>query len=278
MTFEQDYNKLLKYASDVIRDKKLRSDPADLVNEAYVRYINSGAIYNISTIRKYIIGDAFNELAHQMATVENEWEKAPKQTESFCRCCKQTKPISAFYLKNKNSILIPFSDCKECTSIKRKKYRSENITTMTEASAAWKKKNKNRAKLSKKLYWINNRPDHKPKKPKPVKVKPVKAAKVKLVKKKRKKLSAAQLRNRHNERMKIVMRNRRVRLGVKPKKKARPIKELWREAGKRYIEKQKELLTDVYIKSLLLRKYPKPTQQQIKKKRAELQIKRLLQS
>lgn len=59
------------------------------------------------------------------------------------------------------------------------------------------------------------------------------------------------------------VRKRRVK-----KSHARPIHELWREANRRYIEKQKEILSDVYIKSLL--KPERRTPYYIKKKRSQL--------
>jgi hypothetical protein len=57
----------------------------------------------------------------------------------------------------------------------------------------------------------------------------------------------------------------------KKQRSARPIRELWREANHRYITKQRQLLTDVYVKSLL--KPADRTPENIKNKRRQLKRK-----
>jgi hypothetical protein len=61
----------------------------------------------------------------------------------------------------------------------------------------------------------------------------------------------------------------------KEKRQPRPIHDLWKEANRRYMAKQKEELTDVYIRLLLSNKKHHPiTPEKIEAKRQELLMKR----
>lgn len=72
-----------------------------------------------------------------------------------------------------------------------------------------------------------------------------------------------------NKRWAAYMRSwREKKFGGKPKKTNTPIHELWRKANHKYIEKQREILSDVYVRSLL--KKDQRTPENIERKRQEL--------
>ncbi len=258
MSFETDYEDLIVFAQMVIGNKKLRVDPIDLVNDAYIKYSESGKDYLKSDILRLISSGSWKEFSHEIAHVSEEWMLSDKITSSYCKGCKEDKPIAGFYLKNDKSVLSPLGLCKECYIKKQKIFYNNNKELCLEMSRKWKAENKERIRLKKKEYHLKNRV-LKPRLKKPVKEKIIrepkikKEKKVKPVKIKRIPQTAEEKRIKWN----AYMAKRRRQAGIqtweeyrkfKPKQ---DIKGLWKKANKKYITKQRELLTDVYIKSLL---------------------------
>jgi len=276
MTFQEDYKKLIEFSLAQIRKKKLRLDPADLVNDAFLEYNESNIEYNISNIKKIIINFLYKEFKHKTSTVP-EWHKERKITNGHCKKCGDIKPISGFYQQMVNSALAPIAYCKDCYLQKQKENYNSNKAIWLERSSIWKSKNKERIKQKKKEYYLKNR-ILKPRIPKPKKIKEkkVKEKKVKqiILKPKRIKQTDEERRLKWN----AYVKERSRKFGTKPwsefieekKKNAKPIHELWRNANKKYSQKQKENLTDVYIKSLLTRKAKNPTKEMIDAKRQEI--------
>lgn len=205
MTFEQDYAKLLLFANNNAKAKKLRCTGLDLLTEAYIKLYDSKKQYSLKEFKNLIIKESFNEQDYQIANDNTEFKRTQILSSSYCISCDSHKPISAFTLSR---FLSPKSLCKKCY---RKKYKK---------AFARAKKN-----------WMNK--------------------------------------NREN--WNTYMRNRRA--PFLKNKKPKPIKQLWREANRRYQTKQKENLTDVYIKSLL---HNDKSPVAIANKRNELLQKRLL--
>lgn len=277
MTFEQDYDILINFAKDNIFRKKLRLDAADLVNDAFIKHSDSGRPYKLSDIKKLIIGKSFKELNHEMIHVSEFWKPHIKLTSSYCKKCGDEKPISGFYLYDNNTILAPFGLCKSCYIENQLEYYNANKQKCLDASREYKEKNKDKIKIKKQEYWIKNRVT-KEQKPKQIKFKKfkfrrrknllreIKPPKVKLTIEEKRLKWNAYMRSRttgkpRNEYLKDI------------KETARPIKELWKEATKRYQAKQRENLTDTYIKSLLKR-FGEITLEMIIEKRKQLQEKK----
>ena len=210
--FELYYKDLLAYAEKVVKQKDLMADPAELVNNAYLKFFDSGEDFDLVTVRKYIYHFHFEEITLKLRERAVGWRVSPSGNSVYskkqvritgdfvCTVCKEVKPANAFYLQRFKGFNYLLKQCKKC-NIKR--------------NVEWFRKNKDR--------W--------------------------------------------NE----YMRKRRP---AKGRPAAKPIHDLWKKANKIYIEKQKEMLTDVYVKSLLVHKIKNPTKEQIEEKRQELFAKR----
>lgn len=211
MNIQNDYSELLGYAGKAIHYKKLIDcDPAELVNNAFIAFFESGEEYFIQNIKKSIDKYAWQKAIEQKSTKEYIDDFAPKSKRSFhcynslertCKKCKEQKPSMCFRLMSIGQYKHSCNICKDC---------------MNKATVEWFKDNSKR--------WAD------------------------------------------------YMNQWREKKGKKKNKVARPIHELWNEANARYNQKQKELLTDVYIKKLLRGKEITP--QTIEAKRSELLAKR----
>lgn len=209
--FEQYYKELLAYAEKLVESKQLMADPKELVNEAYLKFFESGEQFDLIAVKKYINAFHYDEIALKMRDKAMGWRRtssgnfaySKKQVEIkgdfCCTICKEVKPVNAFSLKR----FYGFNYlCKQCKSCRNK------------MTVAWFRKNK--------------------------------------------------------EKWNAYMRSRHIPI----KKPAKPIHDLWKKANKKYQAKQKENLTDVYIKSIIRHKIKNPTPQQIEAKRQELFAKR----
>lgn len=188
MTFEQDYNKLIKYAEIFIRQKKLRIDAADLVNDAFIKHAESGREYFIGDIKSLIIGGSFKEQNHQQVNGNDFYKPITKLTSSYCKECKDDKPMSAFYLKDDNTILSPFGLCKECYIKKQLEHYYANKQLWLERSASYKEKNKQKIKIKKHEWYCKKvgyiAPIREKKAPKLILPKPIKFKQYKFKRKK----------------------------------------------------------------------------------------------
>lgn len=258
MTFEQDYINLLGFAKEQLKINRVgvNLSPVDLVHDAYLKIIDSGQPYSSVTIRSNIISLGYKEQNRQIAheKIDETKKYLVKETNQYCKSCKEVKPLLGFKMVMVGALTKPHHICRDCEKEKFKEYYNKNKARILRSSKVYKEKNKEKIKWYRIKYNLING------------IKP------------RIKLTDEERRIKHNARMKEVMKRRYHRLnGNKPKKEARPIKELWREANKRYQQKQKENLTDTYIKSILANKYKSTKdipQKAINKKRAELIDKR----
>lgn len=156
MTFEKDYNKLLNYASQTISNRRLRCEPEDLVNEAYIEFCGFSTEYNYDLVKKLIVALAYTELDYQRANVSGNF-KEEKVTSCTCKKCGDTKPVSGFYLRNYKSIITIFSLCKTCYNRKISDHYYCNKEKHLERSRIWKQKNAERIRLKKKQYWLKTK-------------------------------------------------------------------------------------------------------------------------
>lgn len=211
MKFEDDYSNLVTIAGVFCVKNQLSIQPEELVNEAYLRFFETGEEYSLPLVQKFIYSEGIREKnrprqirIRDVGNILRTDANVPKLADLNCRVCKEALPISLFKKHYKINGLPSY--CNICLSCNNKQ-RIE-----------WQKKNKE--------MW-----------------------------------------NEYMKKWRIVKRTE-----VK-KKKGRPIHELWNEANARYNAKQKELLTDVYIKKLL--RNVEKTPENIQAKREELLKKRL---
>ncbi len=121
MSFEKDHKELLRNAASFIKARKIRVEPSDLVNAAYIKYANSNEPYSLSLLNKFIKDEGFGELKYEMAhlpesAIENIGyaKSIIKKTSNFCRVCKEDKPNSAFSFTLNNGVPQLSNICKKC--------------------------------------------------------------------------------------------------------------------------------------------------------------------
>lgn len=255
MTFEQDYDKLLQFAKKIILEKGLRVAAGDLVNDAFIRFSEDKKPYLIGIIRSYISSGMFREMEHQYANYsEFTSKKLVKQTSRYCHCCKNDLPMCGFYTRTKKGLLTISSDCKSCTKKKAIERYNADKQKWLERSKEWKEANKERVRQKKQEYHRKNYIPRPPRK-KIITEKPIPSKRTRITDDERRKrrreyerkkhgysprkkaISAEEKRLRQNERMRL----RRTAKNIKPKRIARPIHELWKEANRRYYAKKKAM-------------------------------------
>jgi len=205
--FEQYYQDFIGFATSLIRKHDVLTTPEDVVNDAYILFVESGEEFSEKVVKNLIYKLVFDE--HKHHKTEYSFTSEPKTTESRpsgdkqCLCCHEVKNVNEFRVRSIGSRMFTTSICKKCIH----KYQNE-----------WFRSNK--------LKW--------------------------------------------NSYMKMW----REKKGLFKNKKAQPIHDLWKKANKIYQQKQKDNLTDVYIRGLLKsgKKDFSPTA--IEKKREELLLKR----
>ena len=264
MNFESDYNKLFAFAKGLVIKKRLRIDAADLVNDAFICFSNSKKDYSFEDIKKIIIRGAHEELNPEFLVVQDSWAYKQKITNSRCKKCGEEKPANGFYL---NKRFVPLYLCKECLIKKTLNYYNNNKQLCIKSVLIWQSQNKDLVKKYKIKYQLNNQKEVTPRIKKEKVVKAV-IQKIKKIKLGSEKIGRIKVLTKEEQRIKwnLYMKSRRLGKRIK----AKPITELWRKANKKYVQKQKENLTDVYIKSLLKNRKELITSQMILRKREQI--------
>lgn len=222
--FEQYYTELLDYAASIVFKKEIPVDPADLVNDAYIKFVESGCGFDFIQIKKYISSGGYNEFNHIRGKsnfgdkiVERYSEKGDK----VCAKCKELKPIGAFRAQKMNGWTYSRVTCLDCEREWGRLWKK-----------GWLSKENNRVKWNAYV--------------------------------------------RQWQKQRGIVKETREEYYKRIASLKKPIHELWKKANKKYQAKQKDNLTDQYIKHLLKcgRKDFSPAA--IEKKREELMAKRRL--
>lgn len=137
MSFDIDYNKLIEIAANVCKRHELDTDPAELVNEAYIKFADSGNDYRIDEIKKYISNSGWKEFNQKCAnkwqlsydenlipfiTNPNKRRKSRLATEypildyKTCNICGETLGSNSFYrfFDAKRQVVYGPGSCKKC--------------------------------------------------------------------------------------------------------------------------------------------------------------------
>lgn len=142
-TFEEFYDKLVRYARFEITNKGLNIDSEDLVNDTYIKIIESGLDFDLSTAKKLISGQSYKCREH--AKTETSFSSKPSSFKDLsgdkqCKCCNKVKHISEFPVWRKQAYVLAMPKCKECMKPvfarswrkTNKKYKEKNIDNITD--------------------------------------------------------------------------------------------------------------------------------------------------
>jgi hypothetical protein len=219
--FEVYYSELLQYAERVITAKKLQLDPADLVNQAYIDFIEQGIDFDLAECKKYISAGSLKEFYFNKTKTNLGDSTAKRQIkgDKCCTICNNAYPVGYFKVYKFAGHISISNYCKDCER-ERNNLWYRNWLSIPENRARWN-------------TYVNNR------------------------RRQRGQLS----REEYNKRRRA---------------KAKPIHELWKNANKKYQERQKENLTDVYIRGILKAGRKSFSPEAIIKKRDQLIEKRRL--
>lgn len=237
--FEFHYNNLIDYSQRLIWKNGLNSvDSSEIVSEAYIKFSESKKEFDINDFRLIISGIINAAKRKYSPIVDVNAQRKLHSTIEHIRCkkCNEIKPTNAFPCENRSGVIIVRHRCIEC--------RNEVLRQKRKINPA-------------KSYY----------KYKPVLVRKKTGRKRKhhyppgttLQQKKNKGFKIWVAKNR--ERWNAYMRERNKKNGgsgltrkeydKQRKEKAKPLRILQAEASKRYQQKQREILSDKYIRHLL---------------------------
>ncbi|MBK7883574.1 MAG: hypothetical protein IPJ81_07045 [Chitinophagaceae bacterium] len=155
MSFEKDYKNLLAYAGSVIKDKSLNIQAGDLINDAYIKFIENNNKYDKPNILKIIARLAFEQRESQVnfTHLDNKAEKNVIR-ENVCKCCKQLLPVTMFYMrKEKYGHFRMINQCNDCRNKKVKEYQEKNKQKLKENYISWFSKNKDIKRVNDRIYY-----------------------------------------------------------------------------------------------------------------------------
>lgn len=128
--FEQYYSEFIDFASRIVIAKELPIDPADLVNDAYLKFYESGEEFTVGKIKSFISSGSWKEVDEVRAknNLGRGFTKAvPKiQGDRTCTCCHEVKQVNEFHLKRFEGFTYLRSVCIKCVSKKNLKYLQEH--------------------------------------------------------------------------------------------------------------------------------------------------------
>lgn len=234
--FEQYYNELLDHTSKVIIAKKINAEKHEIVNDAYLKFVESGEVFDLGKVKKIISNISFDYVeekqrsqavgsrkvyANDMAANRSGYEdfswkvytyrRPRKNGHNACNKCHEVKQVNEFRLIKFNGYDYLSQICKTCEQKRHNEWVEKN-------REIWNK------------YMV--------------------------------------LRSRASGAINRIEYNKKMSLQKKS------IHELWKKANRKYQAKQKELLTDVYVRGILKASKKPFTPKAIAAKRKELFEKR----
>lgn len=140
--FSQQYNSLLAYAGAIIKNRGLTIDASDLVNDAYIKFVESGRQYNRDEIKRLIVIASDTQKVHQTIYKDST---APRKASGItgqlvCNKCKQPKQVNEFHTSFEKGVQRLRKVCKECIN-KQKKERGRRSYSPYVSTAASRKYN-----------------------------------------------------------------------------------------------------------------------------------------
>lgn len=141
--FEQSYNDLVRHAKHRVHELRLNVDGEDLVNDAYIKLIESGEQFDYTSIKRSINYIAFKYGEHEKT--ETSFSEKPSafvklEGEIQCKKCHAVKHITEFPIIKLQAYSYPLHTCKECYkpvqkknwTISNKTYREKNTSILSD--------------------------------------------------------------------------------------------------------------------------------------------------
>jgi len=158
--FEQYYPELIIYAEKKIRQKDLFVQPEETVNDAYIKFVESGVEFDLSEVKKIIRDSLFSDVKIRMkerAVGESDYgngniKRYSKKViairgEKVCKGCKENKPVGAFRLYKFEGFTFLSGFCVPCLSKKTNDWQKANKEKWAAyIKKRWQEKNKHRPK------------------------------------------------------------------------------------------------------------------------------------
>lgn len=146
--FSQQYNSLLSYAGAIIRNRNLTIDASDIVNDAYIKFIESGKEYNRDYIKTLILRVSDVHKVHQNIHKDSY---APKKQASVtgefcCKKCKEIKQVNEFYTRLERGIIRIDKTCKKCRCQRRREIGYSRTAVSYISTTESRKRDNNRQK------------------------------------------------------------------------------------------------------------------------------------
>lgn len=141
MSFEKDYNKLVKYAKEVIGRERSALQPDDLINEAYLIFHSKGKEYVFSeftkAMRNYLLDE--KRLNINVSVEDFKRQKSYNEQDIVCKKCKgEPQPASCFQLRTKgNGYIYRENTCNTCRNKRVKEWISKNKGNHLAAVKKW---------------------------------------------------------------------------------------------------------------------------------------------
>lgn len=188
MSFEKDYNTLIKITTAKIRSKKLfDTEASDLVNECYIILIEKKIDYSLNEATKIINSLCFKEFDKPIHSGINDLVKSKKFYTSNsrpCKFCSEEKPINCFRIRN-NSTMRRDTMCDDCRNKEAREYWKKNKEVRIKKGLEYWKKNKETLNAYRRSIYVSKRKSPKKEKiikpPRVLKVKEIKL-KIKIIK------------------------------------------------------------------------------------------------
>lgn len=143
--FEQYYPDLIKFAKFCIRERKIPVQPEDLVNDAYIKFFDTGDEFDLKKVKDIIYKESFKEVAHKMS--QNLFSdgfalKSKIRGDRVCTMCKEVKPVGAFRLAKLQGYYYVFNQCKECLNSWNIQWFKDNKELWNTYCRKWQSKKK----------------------------------------------------------------------------------------------------------------------------------------
>jgi hypothetical protein len=148
VSFDKDYSQLIRYASAIVKNQGLLIDAGDLINDAYIKLVESGKEYTPEFFKKLISNCSFAEIDYK-----EKLKPESKDRESCCSRCGESKPAYNFY---KMAYKLR-RQCVQCTlEIMKAKY-VKNKEDILERNRRYKEANKDKIRTQRRIKYYTER-------------------------------------------------------------------------------------------------------------------------
>jgi hypothetical protein len=158
---ESQISSLTKYAARYIKsDGDLFAE--DVVQDAIIKFLEAGKEYDEAGLRKLIGSIIMERNGNKVESMAGSRRSFGRETERFCKCCKEVLPIQLFYILTykKTGLQIIPNFCKKCTNKKQAAIAKKKMQSDPAARAKYNERmRKYAAKISDKRrqYRIENK-------------------------------------------------------------------------------------------------------------------------